>query len=39
MIYYESEFTPIIPPVDEVYEADENGVLKEVEVPDDVTDD
>lgn len=39
MMYYEPEFEPIIPPVDEVYEADENGVLKEVEVPDDVTDD
>ena len=39
MTYYEPEFEPIIPPVDEVYEADANGDLKEVEVPDDVTDD
>lgn len=38
MTYYEHEFDPIIPPVDEVYEADANGDLKEVEVPDDVTD-
>ena len=38
-MYYEPEYDPIIPPVDEVYEADKNGVLKEVEVPDDVTDD
>ena len=39
MTYYEPEFDPILPHVDEVYEADENGELKEVEVPDDVTDD
>lgn len=39
MTYYEPEFEPIIPPVDEVYEADENGELKEVEVQDDAPDD
>jgi hypothetical protein len=39
MAQYEPEFEPIIPPVDKVYEADANGDLKEVEVPDDVTDD
>lgn len=39
MRYYEPEFEPIIPPVDAVYETDENGELKEVEVPDDVADD
>lgn len=39
MYYYEPEFDPILPPVDEVYEVDENDELKEVEVPDDVTDD
>ena len=39
MTYYEAEFDPFLPPVDEVYEADENGELEEVEVPDDVADD
>ena len=39
MYYYEPEFDPVLLPVDEVYEADENGELKEVEVPDDVADD
>ena len=35
---YEPEYDPVIPPVDEVY-VNENGELKKVEVPDDVTDD
>lgn len=39
MTYYEPEFDPILPPVDEVYEADEKGELIKKEVPDDAADD
>ena len=38
-MYYEPEYTPDKPQVDTIYEADANGELKEVEVPDDVGDD
>jgi hypothetical protein len=36
---YEQEFSPIIPPVDEVMIADKEGNLVKVEVEDDVADD
>lgn len=39
IVDYEQEFSPIIPPVDEVMIADEEGNLVRVEVEDDVADD
>lgn len=39
MTYFEPEFDPETPPVDAVYEADTNGNLIEMEVPNDATDD